>query len=86
MFSRTILSAAFLNFGEPLLLAPLHKLSGNPSAISLDAPKPRSDSSATVYLFGLAGRTSTRLIKVLSGILQKHSYYFGNVFGLNFPI
>ena len=56
MFSRTILSAAFLELlGAAAFLAPLHKLSGNPSAISLDAPHPRltSQFSRAVYLFGL---------------------------------
>jgi hypothetical protein len=61
------LSAAFL-LGEPICLsAPRHKFSGNPSAISLDAPKLFAILTAG-YLFGLDGLTSTRLIKVLSGI------------------
>jgi hypothetical protein len=66
-FSRTILSAAFLLEAPVLLSAPLHKFSGNPSAISLDAPKLVAILTAG-YLFGLDGLTSTLLIKVLSGI------------------
>ena len=62
------------------LSAPRHKFSGNPSAISLDAPqrlaildrclslRPHKRLLAD-YLRVLDGLTSTRLIKVRSGIL-----------------
>src|SRR6185369_9667562 len=38
MLSRTIFSTAFRLGGTVCLGSPLHKLSGNPSAISIDAP------------------------------------------------
>src|SRR5438477_1851255 len=38
ILSRTILSTAFRLGGAVCLSSPLHKLSGNPSAISIDAP------------------------------------------------
>jgi hypothetical protein len=68
MFSRVILFTAFLaTLGTACLAAPFHIPSGNSIAISIDAPSSAA-MRRDIYLFGCDGRTSTRLINVLSGI------------------
>src|SRR5580704_13767747 len=83
MFSRTI-SATFLALLRGLIEPPLHKSSGNPSAISLDAPsidKIRSLTLATLRF----GRPDFNLANYCSfWHLQQRPYNAGDVVGMDF--
>src|SRR6266566_1150377 len=85
ILSRTILSTAFRLGGAACLSSPLHKLSGNPSAISIDAPDqirilPHFLSLSPCRTHFHAANQRPRWY------LQQHLYYFGNVFGPDLPI
>src|SRR6266481_5061398 len=85
MFSRTI-SATFLALLRGLIEPPLHKSSGNPSAISLDAPTSEAIRSLNLATFRF-GRPDLDLANYRSfWHLQQHAHYSGHVLGMDFPI
>src|SRR6185503_5302680 len=94
MLSRTIFSTAFRLGGTVCLGSPLHKLSGNPSAISMDAPNPvriRPHFYHFLNHFRLLAFRSCRAnfhpaYQRSFGQAKQHMYYFGNVLRPNFPI
>src|ERR1700687_4399618 len=71
MLSRTMFSTAFRLGGTVCLGSPLHKLSGNPSAISIDAPRRANFHPAHQRPLGQ---------------FEEQMYYFGHVFGPDLPI
>src|SRR6185369_7262151 len=85
MFSRTI-SATFLALLRGLIAPPFHRSSGNPSAISLDAPNIDTIRALSLTTLRLC-RTDLDLAHHGScGHGQQCPHYCCDVFGMDFPV
>src|SRR3984957_8590369 len=85
MFSRTI-SATFLALLRGLIAPPFHRSSGNPSAISLDAPSIDTIRALSLTTFWLCGPDFDLAHCGSLGHDQQGPHDRCDIFGMDFPI
>src|SRR5579862_8027578 len=85
MFSRTI-SATFLALLRGLIAPPFHRSSGNPSAISLDAPNIDTIRALSLTTLRLSGPDLDLAHCGSGGHGEQRPYHGCYIFGMDFPI